>query len=355
MSARVKHQLRRLLARYPGLFRAFNAHAPAPVLQLARRLAERIKFSNADGLHDLPPIASYWSQTHLQPMLQAMGYANSSDFLVQQLLLIPTRPLRILSIGSGDGAHDIHIATQLKAHGLSDFDYECVDSHPGLIEAGRRAAAAAGLTERLRFTCASIESLPAALHYDAVIAIQFLHHVVPLEALFTKIHGWLSPQGRLLVDDMIGRNGHMRWPEAEAEIRRLWATLDARYKYHHLHGVVNHEFVNWDCSLTGYEGIRAQDIVPLLLQHFHFETFIGFGNLIDIFIDRPYGPNFSPENPQDRAFIDAVQALDERLLQSGDLSPTHMIAALQTTPPNERRLRDGITPEACLRGETPRT
>ncbi|MCU0753507.1 MAG: class I SAM-dependent methyltransferase [Xanthomonadales bacterium] len=318
-------------------------------MRLGRRVAEQLKFSNSDGLHDLPAIADYWSRTHLVPIFEAFGYRDQTDFMVRQLLAMDVAAPRILSIGSGDGSHDLRIAGALVAAGCSDFSYELVDSNPGLLASARAHAEAAGLAGQLRFTCSPVEALPTGSRYDAVIAIQFLHHVVALETLFEQIRGWLVPGGRFLVDDMIGRNGHMRWPEAEAEIRRLWSTLDARYKYHHLHQVVNHEFVNWDCSLTGFEGIRAQDIVPALLQAFHFDHFIAFGNLIDVFIDRPYGPNFDPGDPRDRAFIDAVHTLDEELLRSGALTPTHLVAALVTEAPATIHLRAGITPAACLR------
>jgi len=34
----------------------------------------------------------------------------------------------------------------------------------------------------------------------------------------------------------------------------------------------------WDCSKQGFEGIRAQDILPLLVKKFSFRSFLGFGN-----------------------------------------------------------------------------
>src|SRR5690606_19005291 len=121
------------------------------------------------------------------------------------------------------------------------------------------------------------------------------------------------------------------------------------HKYHHLHGQTNHRFVNWDCSLTGYEGIRAQDILPLLLERFHFASFLAFGNLIDVFIERPYGPNFDVDVPGDLAFIDRVQALDQASIESGRIKPTHMLAALCKARPEHTRVLRHLTPEFCVR------
>ncbi len=185
--------------------------------------------------------------------------------------------------------------------------------------------------------------------YQVVIASQFLHHVPGLETLFDTIKSALTDDGLFLVDDTIGRNGHKRWPEALALVDALWSELDERHKFHHLHGVTNHRFINWDCSLTGFEGIRAQDILPLLLKNFGFETFIAFGNLIDVFVERPYGPNFDIHHPEDLAFIDWVQALDQANMATGRIKPTHMIAALGKSQLKQTAVIRHLTPEFCVR------
>jgi hypothetical protein len=72
--------------------------------------------------------------------------------------------------------------------------------------------------------------------------------------------------------------------------------------------------------------VRAQDILPLLIQRFEFHLFFPFGNPIDPFIDRTFGPNFDRSRRSDRAFIDEVQERDARELAAGNLKPAHMIA-----------------------------
>ena len=44
-------------------------------------------------------------------------------------------------------------------------------------------------------------------------------------------------------------------------------------------------------------------------------------NIADPFVDRIYGQNFDPENPEDRAFIDAVGRLDDAALDLGLITP----------------------------------
>ena len=105
---------------------------------------------------------------------------------------------------------------------------------------------------------------------------------------------------------------------------------------------------NWDCSTEGFEGIRSQDILPLLIKRFHFEFFVGFGNLVNPFIDRSFGHNFDPDDPKDLQFIDRVHELDQKLIDGGHIKPTHIIAAMKVRPTHQRVDRH-LTPEFCVR------
>jgi hypothetical protein len=185
--------------------------------------------------------------------------------------------------------------------------------------------------------------------YDAVIANQSLHHVVRLEHLFDAVAAAIGAEGRFITADMIGRNGHQRWPEALAIVRGLWRELPPAYRYNRQLARQEDEFLDWDCSGEGFEGVRAQDILPLLVQRFHFELFVPFANVIDPFIDRSFGPNFDRESERDRAFIDRVQAIDEQAMLEGRIKPTHMFAVLRNPGPWPRRFPPGLAPENCVR------
>jgi hypothetical protein len=148
---------------------------------------------------------------------------------------------------------------------------------------------------------------------------------------------------------MIGRNGHMRWPEALAEVRRFWEELPPGHRYNHQLGRQEGSYLDWDCSREGFEGIRAQDILPLLIERFQFHLFIAFGNIIDPFVERFFGPNFRLDEPWDRSFVDRVHARDEELLRCGAITPTHLIAVLANDPAAAPRFSRGLTPDRCVR------
>jgi hypothetical protein len=128
---------------------------------------------------------------------------------------------------------------------------------------------------------------------------------------------------------MIGRNGHQRWPEALAIVHEFWKQLPPSYRFNRLSRRYENVYENHDCSSEAFEGIRSQDILPLLLEQFRFDIFIGFGNIVDPFVDRAFGPNFDPAAQWDRNFIDALHARDETEMSAGRLKPTHMLAVLR--------------------------
>ena len=136
-------------------------------------------------------------------------------------------------------------------------------------------------------------------------------------------------------------------PESLEIVSKFWSELPEGYKFNVLLERHEEKYVNWDCSKEGFEGIRAQDILPSLLERFEFETFIGFGSAIDIFVDRCFGHHFDPDSQWDREFIDRVHAEDEAGLKSGRLTPTHMLAVcvknLSRTPFYSRGLEPAFS------------
>ena len=176
-----------------------------------------------------------------------------------------------------------------------------------------------------------------------------LHHVTNLEHLFNQINNSIHTDGSFVISDMIGRNGHQRWPESMEIVNKYWKELPESYKYNALLNRQEAEYENWDCSKEGFEGIRAQDILPLLMEHFKCEKFIGFGSAIDIFVDRCFGYNFNMKSELDLEFIDRVHAEDEAGLKSGKLTPTHMIAVFAKTMRVSPFYSRGIEPISSVR------
>lgn len=315
--------------------------------------AELGVFTAAQKIHALPSISDYWARKHLTPMLEPLGFTNSLEmfrlYIARICTQYPGETCRILSIASGDAAPEINTAQWLIENRIHNFQFECRDINEDVLVRGRRDAAVHGVDAYFVFVATDINLWQPMEIYQVVLAVQCLHHIVELEKLFDKIHRALDPHGFFATDDMIGRNGHQRWPEALEHVNRLWKELPGSHKNNRTFGTFDRKVDNRDFSESGFEGIRSQDILPLLVQRFHFDVFAGFGNIVDVFIDRTYGPNFDPEKEWDREFIDRVHMLDVQEIDAGRVKPTHMYAVMTPMPVTNPRFPRHWSPEFCVR------
>lgn len=309
-------------------------------------------------IHDNPPIYEYWSNTHLRPRLNSvLGVDTISDFYVNHIreraASVAHSEVRILSLGAGDAELEVQIARELLAAGLRSFTLECLELSPVLIGRAIQRIAEAGLGSYVNVFQSDLNSWfsrSLSNPYTAVLANHVLHHLVELEELFSSVGRAIGDNGVFLTIDMIGRNGHMRWPEALSLVNALWETLPDALKYNHVFRKTELAFENWDCRLpTGFEGIRAQDILPLLVERFHFEKFLAYGNLPEVFCDRAFGPTFDPSLPAHTHFIDLVEQLNSTLLELGVLKPTMMFAVLSNRDSSSTRFWKNLSPRFCLR------
>jgi hypothetical protein len=140
----------------------------------------------------------------------------------------------------------------------------------------------------------------------------------------------------------------MRWPEAMSVVQRFWQELPQGYRFNQQLRRQETKYKNWDCSSEGFEGIRAQDVLPELIKRFHFKLFIAASSIVDVFIDRSFGHHFDVTNPRDLAFIDRLHAYDEQALASGELTPTRLIAVMCLSPEPAQFSR-GLLPQSCVR------
>lgn len=309
-------------------------------------------FAEVTNVHALPEIYSYWANEFLLPMFKECGFQGVDEFYAKHLVAAARRvggPARFISIGSGNCDTEVRVAKLMRDMGLEDFHLECLELNPAMLERGQQDAIASGVDGHLRFVQADFNAWKPAGQYTGVMANHSLHHVTALESLFDAIKASLRPQGYFVTSDMIGRNGHMRWPEALAHVERFWEEIPDACRYNQLLKRHEREFVNWDCSGEGFEGIRAQDILPLLMERFDFPLFLGFSNVVTPFIDRCFGHNFDATSAEHRALIDKIHQVDEEGFRSGELKPTQMLAVMSPERSSSRICARGLTPEMSVR------
>jgi SAM-dependent methyltransferase len=310
-------------------------------------------FQDCTNIHELPPIYHYWSNKYLRPKLESLGFKNPDDFYIRYITQIARSSTQsictILSLGAGNCDTEARLSQLLREGGIDNFVFHCLDLNPQMLARGEQLARERNLTSHFVFIETDINSWEAQTSYDIVIANQSLHHIVELELLFEKTHRCLRDSGFFLTNDMIGRNGHMRWPESLELVQACWTLLDEKQKWNWQLKRLEEVYENWDCSLEGFEGIRSQDILPLLVKTFHFDCFIGFANAINVFVDRAFGHNFDVSNPKDCYFIDFVSQLDDYFIEAGKFKPTQMIAAMTKTDRSPAKVYKHLTPGFCIR------
>ncbi|MEP7156143.1 MAG: class I SAM-dependent methyltransferase [Betaproteobacteria bacterium] len=341
----------------PAVAAATHASAAGPTpdaLAYGEKLRnEQAHFAVCENVHNLPAIFHYWSNKYLLPDIVSCGFANPDLFFA--LYLEKTfggdvnGSRRFISIGAGNCDTEVGLAVILQERGYRNFTIECLDINATMLARGEALAREKGVAERIRFVRGDFNSWRAGGRYDAVIANQSLHHVVALENLFAAIAGALNEGGVFITSDMIGRNGHLRWPEARAIVEAFWAELPIEKRYNLQMGRQETQFLDWDCSVEGFEGIRSQDVLPQLLAHFEFEFFYAFGNVIDPFVDRSFGHHLDEANAWDRDFIDRIHARDVAELAAGNITPTHMFAVLKNGVPGKCNFSLGRGPAESVR------
>jgi cyclopropane fatty-acyl-phospholipid synthase-like methyltransferase len=296
-----------------------------------KRVAQQIEqYTQTVNMHDLPEIFNIWFHEYLRPgMEEVFNTAKNEELFALGYLeakALTSGERRILSIGCGDGSIEMDLAQILIDKGEQDFEIVCADLSPRLLENLGQNAQRRGLSSYLRAAEMDLNEMQVPGQFDLIMAIHSLHHIVELEKVFTYCHDHLKDHGIFATNDMIGRNGHMRWPETALIIKSIWPMLKPESKFNVQLQRFSETFEDWDCSTEGFEGIRSQDILPLLLKTFRPYKFLGVGGIIDLFVDRGYGPSYDVNNTSDVAFIRFIAELNEILLDANMIKPTMMIA-----------------------------
>lgn len=288
------------------------------------RVEQQIRqYENVANMHELPDAFHVWSHNYLRPALvDVFDIGSVAEFYAAAFLDASKGKAhpRFLSIGCGDGWLEIAVAQLLRQKGL-EFEFIAADLSPIML--GRfREALPAELTPYLKPTEHDLNSISIEGRFDGVMANHSLHHFVELERIFDYVRDRLD--GVFATNDMIGRNGHMRWQETLAIVRGLWPMLSESQKVSAQLLRYEERHINHDCSTEGFEGIRAQDILPLLMERFNVSKFVGVGGFIDVFVDRSFGHGFKMDDPTDSTFIKVVCELNEMMLDADMIKPTIM-------------------------------
>jgi SAM-dependent methyltransferase len=289
---------------------------------------ESNRFSASGDSHDLPKIADWYSENVLSHELTKHTGAKSFQELVLQGIKNSRRSnteFVLVSLGAGHGQIENELLKMVPSVSPGDTHFYAIDlfSPNDMVE-----TLIDGATYRLTRISQDLNKPAFPQNADMIIVHHALHHFVALEKIFESIHGiLLRNSGTLVIADMVGRNGHMRWPESLRAIRRIWRALPQQKRFNNQFHKTWEIFENWDCSSEGFEGIRSEDILKPLFQYFESNGSFFWGGVLDPFIDRGFGDNFDPNNPKDVEIIKNVIRVESKLIDFGYLTATQVIGS----------------------------
>jgi ubiquinone/menaquinone biosynthesis C-methylase UbiE len=285
-------------------------------------------FKNNINVHEVPEALGYCDKKYLQKQLKnCIGFSTFETLVIKYINILKTdkdeKDIKICSLGSGNCDVEINIADACEFKGK----IYCYDVNSDMLERGRKSANDKGI-RNFEFINCDINDIQLNLEFDIVLALFSLHHFVKLEHIFDEVNRCMTNKSFFVIADMIGRNGHMFWDNTLDICNAIWSIFPKELKYNNQLKNYFEERVQWDCSNEGFEGVRAQDILPLLDEKFKFRDFAPYFAIINKFTDRDFGGNFDLTNDYHISLLDMICALDDFVLKNKILKPTQLLATM---------------------------
>jgi 2-polyprenyl-3-methyl-5-hydroxy-6-metoxy-1,4-benzoquinol methylase len=284
-----------------------------------RVIGEKRHFEKLENFSQLPEIVDWWSAKYLRPRIhEVFGYSGGNVFYSRPVIAAASskRTVLVASLGSGDGQVEIALAQEIRRLEIDNVKIVGFELSKDLVSKATRNAEKLNISDLVEFDNSDVNASFGSSQFDLIIANQVLHHIVMLEGLLDSCHDALKDDGLIMTRDMIGKNGHQSWPEAREVVDHIWSKMPDKYKGTARTGKFAEVFPNEDFSKSGFEGIRSQDIMPLIIERFGYSHFYSFGGIVERFINRSFGKNYSVESLEDIQFIERLQKLNDDLLDS---------------------------------------
>ncbi len=237
---------------------------------------------------------------------------------------------RVLSLGCGYGGHDLEIARN--AADLAEL--VAVDLNPRVYDSASRRAADEGLP--IRFEALDLNRVEIAPGYfDVIYAVASIHHILNLEHLLCQVRRGLKDDGKLIVFDIIGKTQVEFWRENVEYAARVVKRLASRFGlragrrrplerlFFDPYTIIS-PFVEPEIQ-TGMEGIRQEEIAPLLDRFFQPEKVFYFDAYMRLICtNATLGPRLDPDEVGNRTLLESLVDEEMELIASGKLRPTEL-------------------------------
>jgi SAM-dependent methyltransferase len=258
------------------------------------------------GEHASEPWTYYWQHVweaiHRNPMVSMGAW-------LRRELGKDGRPIEVLSLGSGYCGHELGFARTI-GHPCRIV---CTDINEDLFSQAKDVAATENLNVEFRVADLNFIDIEPG-RYHMIFAHAVLHHVINLERLYMQIRSGLTDDGVLHLVEVVGKNRELIWDENEVFANRLLDTLPDE--------VTGGLRLAVEPEDSGMEGVRQEDIMPLLAQSFKplFQhshgAFMRF-----ICTNADLNKRFNPNHPLQKRCLDFLIECDDTAVRNGILRP----------------------------------
>lgn len=265
-------------------------------------------------------VRSAWTQNRQVEQSLYSKMTGQHGFWLEWLFTKRLNPVQdLLSIGCGDGSHELLIARQGYAKRTVAFD-----ASPVAIEMAREVAAVEGLS--IDFKVKLFEDFVASPgskdQFDVVLFSGSLHHVTDIEGMLSAVRHVLKPGGRVVVNEYCGPC-YQIYPDSQVQIiNRTLSSLPTEFRASD-HLVV--PSIDMVMASDPTEGVRSA-LIPLLVPMYferEYERFIGGGLLHPLFTCLN-GEKVNDGSPESRMLVDMLILLEGELTRTGALKHDFM-------------------------------
>jgi ubiquinone/menaquinone biosynthesis C-methylase UbiE len=146
--------------------------------------------------------------------------------------------------------------------------------------------------------------------WDIILCVSALHHIVELEKVVRFCHHSLDPDGEFWsIGEYVGRNGNRLWPGAYDEANRFFKNLPEKFRFNHHSRQIDPVIPDNDYSVGCFEGIRSEEIEPILDRWFHRQEVYKANCFLWRLVNLAYSDNYKMNDPEDISWIvKAVQS-----------------------------------------------
>lgn len=274
-------------------------------------------------------VRSAWTQNSLVAIELYRRMTGEPHFWMEWTFTQALPPIeRMLSIGCGDGGHELAAARRGFAKEIVAFD-----ASPIAIQSAADSAQSEGLP--IQFQVGLFEDFvnapPEASSFDAVLFSGSLHHVTNLEGMLSTVRRVLRPGGKVIVNEYVGPV-YQLYPQSQVSI--VNAILDRIPPIFRVGPEDRLVLPTIEAIMANdpTEGVRAPLIRTLLPLYFKtiYHRDIGGAMLHPIF-SHLNADKINDGSAESHALVSMLIAAENALTEAGALSHDFMFSIYEST------------------------